>query len=178
MRNPYITNSMVPIVRNLPFFRDRGLQDNAIADCLSLMTFKEVKQDNFVIEYGTVGDEFYVVLDGECEILVPDKATDEFNQINFELRCLREQLEKQFSEVQLFLSYQSQLMMKKQLEEQDEDAHLDHRQSQRRYTRVIHEEIPQAIQERLIQINESIAATKRYIWRRNYELMIPINKLG
>ena len=101
------------MVRNLPFFKDRGLQDTAIADTLSLMTYKEVKKDDFVIEYGTFGDEFYVILEGLCEILVPDKASDEFKEVNFELRCLREQTDKLYSEVQLFLQYHTQLTLKK-----------------------------------------------------------------
>lgn len=63
---------MIPIVKNIPFFRDRGLKDTSIIETLSLMTYKEIKADEFVIQYGTFGDEFYVILEGECEVLVPD----------------------------------------------------------------------------------------------------------
>ena len=36
------------------------------------MTFKELEADEMVIEYGSFGDEFYVILSGECEVMVPD----------------------------------------------------------------------------------------------------------
>ena len=75
----------------MPFFKDRGLRDNAIADTLSLMTLKEVEQDEFVIEYGTFGDEFYVLLEGDCEVLVPEKSQQsDLKQVNFDMRCYKD----------------------------------------------------------------------------------------
>ena len=38
------------------------------------MHYKEAEQGDLIIEYGTKGDEFYVLLEGECEVLVPDQA--------------------------------------------------------------------------------------------------------
>jgi len=40
---------MIPLVKNIPFFRDRGLKDTSIIETLSLMTYKEIKADEFVI---------------------------------------------------------------------------------------------------------------------------------
>ena len=74
---------IVPMIKNLPFFKDRGLKNTAIAETLSHMTYKHVKKDQFVIEYGDTGDEFYLILDGECEVLVPPKQMDELKQIQF-----------------------------------------------------------------------------------------------
>ena len=66
-------------MKRLHFFKERGIKDNAIADMLSFLTFKEVKKDEFVIEYGQAGDEFYIILEGQCEFLVPDQQDDEFS---------------------------------------------------------------------------------------------------
>lgn len=33
---------LVPFVKNIPFFKDRGLKDTAITETLSLMTYKEI----------------------------------------------------------------------------------------------------------------------------------------
>ena len=52
------------------------------------MTFKEVKKDDFAIEFGTYSDEFYLILEGECEVLVPDKQNDDFKRVNFEMKML------------------------------------------------------------------------------------------
>ena len=73
LRPIFQINMIVPMVKNLPFFKDRGLKNTAIAETLSHMTYKHVKKDQFVIEYGDTGDEFYLILDGECEVLVPPK---------------------------------------------------------------------------------------------------------
>ena len=70
-------------MKGIPFFKDRGLKDSAIVDTLSLMTYKEMKADEFVIQYGTFGEEFYVVLEGECEVQVPDKnSIDQMKKVN------------------------------------------------------------------------------------------------
>jgi len=45
------------------------------------MTLKEVPKDEFIIQYGEIGDEFYVILEGECEILIPDKNSDDFKEV-------------------------------------------------------------------------------------------------
>jgi CRP-like cAMP-binding protein len=84
------------VVKNLPFFMDRGLKETSILDALSLMTYKEVKKDDFVIEFGTFSDEFYLILEGECEVLVPDKESDDFTRVNFEMKVLEDQLKKNF----------------------------------------------------------------------------------
>ena len=76
-RSTFQINKLVPLVKDLPFFRERGLKDNAISDTLRLMHYKEAEADELVIEYGTMGDEFYVLLEGECEVLVPDQHTGE-----------------------------------------------------------------------------------------------------
>ena len=80
-------NKIIPLVKNIPFFKDRGLKDTAISETLSHMTYKEVKKDEFIIECGTFGDEFYLILEGECEVLVPDKQSEVFKEINFEILC-------------------------------------------------------------------------------------------
>ena len=56
------------------------------------MKYKEVKKDDFVIEYGSDGDEFYLILEGEVEVMVPDKDTDDFKVIDKELKLVQKKL--------------------------------------------------------------------------------------
>jgi len=44
-RSQFVVNSLIPFCKTQPFFKDRGLNDAAIAEVLSLMSYKEVKQD-------------------------------------------------------------------------------------------------------------------------------------
>lgn len=85
-RSVFQIRELVPLVRNLPFFKERKLKDSAINECLSLMTLKVAKKDEFVIEYGTFGEEFYVILEGDCEVLVPNQQTDDFQNVTKEKR--------------------------------------------------------------------------------------------
>ena len=48
----------------------------------------------------------------------------------------------------------------------------------RRMTKVIQSEIPEAIRERSNACIEVIQSVKRFQWRKNYELMVPILLLG
>lgn len=98
-------SKLVSIVKNLPFFKDRGLKDAAISDTLGLMTYKEVNKDDFVIEYGTFGDEFYLILEGECEVLVPQRKDGILNIVNFELRSLKEKVKQHVKEIIAYEAY-------------------------------------------------------------------------
>ena len=79
----------MPLLKDLPFFKDRGLNEAAIQETMNLMTLKELKKDEFVIEYGSFGDEFYLIIEGECEVLIPDQDCNDLKQLDFELNCLK-----------------------------------------------------------------------------------------
>lgn len=64
-------NSLVPYCKTLPFFKNRDLSETAIAEVLALMTLREVNEDQFVIEFGDRGDEFFLILEGDVEVLIP-----------------------------------------------------------------------------------------------------------
>ena len=111
-------NKLVPLVKGLPFFMDRGLKDNSVSDTLALMTYKEAKKDDFIIEFGSYGDEFYVVLEGTVEVLVPDKASsDVYKKVCFEHGLLKSQLDGAAQEIETFQNYLDQLEIKKAKED-------------------------------------------------------------
>ena len=76
-------SKLVTLAKNLEFFHERRLKDTAISETLGLMTFKEARAEELVIECGAEGDEFYLILEGECEVLVPAGDSDEFGQADF-----------------------------------------------------------------------------------------------
>jgi CRP-like cAMP-binding protein len=61
------------LIQNIPFFKERGIQGQTLLDLVACMSFKTVKKDVYVVEYGDVGDEFYLILDGAVEVQIPDK---------------------------------------------------------------------------------------------------------
>ncbi len=44
-----------------------------------MMSYKEFDKDEFVIEHGTKGEDFYLILEGICEVLVPNKNNETYN---------------------------------------------------------------------------------------------------
>lgn len=55
-----------------------------------MMTYKEVKRDELIIEYGSEGKEFYLILEGETEVIIPDKDTEDFKEIDNELKLIQQ----------------------------------------------------------------------------------------
>lgn len=106
--------NLVPYLKDLPFFKERGLNEAAMTETLNLMTLKELKKDEFVIEYGSFGDEFYVIIDGECEVLIPERNGAALKEIDFKIKVLSESLEENLSEVDSFMAYGKQVSMRKQ----------------------------------------------------------------
>ena len=94
------------MVKNIPFFKDRGLKDSAIVDTLSLMTYKEMKADEFVIQYGNFGEEFYVILEGQCEVQVPDKhQLDQLKKVNQHIFLMKTKIENLMEDAEQIEAY-------------------------------------------------------------------------
>lgn len=162
-----------------PFFKDRGIKDQALGDLLNLMTLQEFKQDQFVVEYGQEGEEFFLILEGEVEILLTHKYQDEYNQICRLMRAQVMQVEKAYDEVHQYDNQSESLI--KQKEEQDKfnrQYTLVSKDTNRRFTQLIDTNIPESIQERFLSAIDKIEAVNRYSWRKKYELLVPGMILG
>lgn len=99
-RTPDKLNRVMPFVKELSFFRDKGLKDCSITETLSLMTYREAEADESIIQYDTFGDEFYVILEGECEVMIPDKKQEEVKAMIFELIQLEAKLKDTMKSVE------------------------------------------------------------------------------
>ena len=73
------------------------------------MTYKEVEAGELVIEYGTFGDEFYVILEGECEVMVPDKRLEEVKNLAIESSVFEERLKDARNDIESLESYLQEL---------------------------------------------------------------------
>lgn len=81
IRQPTKTRSevqhLLPQIKKLEFFKQRSLSDHSMADIFAIMKYKEVKKDDFVVQYGEEGNHFFIILEGQCEVLVPPKEDKE-----------------------------------------------------------------------------------------------------
>ena len=120
-RKPSELNRLIPFVKGLPFFKDRGLKDTAITETLSLMTFKQMRADEVVIDYGSFGDEFYVILEGEVEGMVPDKRVEEVKQMCFEANVWNDKLQEKIRDIESFECYLDELKQFNDNSDEEED---------------------------------------------------------
>ena len=58
----------VQTIKEVPFFAEKGLSENAMLEILNCMTVKQVPPVEAVVEYGDIGENFYLILYGEVEI--------------------------------------------------------------------------------------------------------------
>jgi hypothetical protein len=63
---------LIPLIKDIPFFKDRNLNGAMLLDIVSIMEYKSVQQENYVFEYGDLGDNFYLLLNGSVEVQIPD----------------------------------------------------------------------------------------------------------
>lgn len=83
-------SGLVPLIQEVPFFKERGLKGSNLVDVVSCMNYKSVEKDNFVFEIGEKGDLFYFILRGEVEVMIPNKEQiQDFKKVNNEIDTKR-----------------------------------------------------------------------------------------
>ena len=65
-------SQLVKQINDHPFFIERGMRDGQVFDMLQAMELQVGEPGHIVFEYGSTGDLFYMILDGEVEVLIPD----------------------------------------------------------------------------------------------------------
>ena len=58
-----------------------------------MMSYKEYEKDEFVIEHGEKGEDFYLILDGCCEVLVPNKKDEAYRNVSYQARFYQDMVE-------------------------------------------------------------------------------------
>ena len=169
-------NKLMSLVKNLPFFKDRGLKDAAICDTLRLMKYKHVKKGEMVIEWGSFGDDFFLILEGECEVLVPDAKDTIFNDLDYEMNNMKDRLKQTIVEYETFKLKKEQHIKL----QQERIAQLNSFYGTQNVDNAEAEEdkYGEAVFLRKDKCLEYIKAVKRFHWRKSYELMNPVLKLG
>jgi hypothetical protein len=59
-------------IKDIDFFKKRNLNEETMLEIVNCMNLLEMEKDEIVMEYGDIGQNFYLILQGEVEITVPD----------------------------------------------------------------------------------------------------------
>ena len=81
------------ILRNTKFFQERNILNDDLNIVVQGLTFEEMKQDDYVFRFGTLGDKFYIILKGSVRILIPVKDKTQKEQNPTKRKSIFEQTE-------------------------------------------------------------------------------------
>ena len=56
-----------------PFFKTRNMRDQQILDVLNCMDYSVMPEDRVVFESGSIGDLYYMIVEGIVEIQIVNK---------------------------------------------------------------------------------------------------------
>jgi len=63
---------LVPLIKDIPFFKERQIEGPILLDLVGCMEYMNCEKDQYVFEYGDLGEYFYLILSGSVEIQIPD----------------------------------------------------------------------------------------------------------
>ena len=79
-------------MKEIPYFKERGMEDMALHEVFKVMKLITVPSGKNVVEYGDIGENFYFILHGKVDILIPDhNKMLAFKQANKDMNDLREE---------------------------------------------------------------------------------------
>lgn len=63
-------NILVPLIREIQFFKSRQIQNNHLVDICTELRYELIPANDFVFYQGDYGDKFYVILKGKVQVLI------------------------------------------------------------------------------------------------------------
>ncbi|CAD8078627.1 unnamed protein product [Paramecium primaurelia] len=75
---------LVQMTQELPFFKQYQKQDNGLLihrECCKYMFIEKFQQSEVVFHLDTIGTKFYVILDGQVEVLIRRRGFDELESV-------------------------------------------------------------------------------------------------
>jgi signal-transduction protein with cAMP-binding, CBS, and nucleotidyltransferase domain len=69
-----LSDALIPMMRDIQFFKERGdVKEADFAEIGQCLTYEYFKNGNSVFEWGSVGDKFYIILQGVVSVQVPNE---------------------------------------------------------------------------------------------------------
>jgi len=59
---------LIKLVKDIPYFKERGMNDEAILEVIKVMKLMTAPLGKNVVEYGDIGENFYFILHGKVDI--------------------------------------------------------------------------------------------------------------
>jgi hypothetical protein len=65
---------LAEMVKDMPFFKDRGLTGPSLIEVVNCFTIENVEPNKTIMEYGDIGEHFYFILKGRVQMKIPDPS--------------------------------------------------------------------------------------------------------
>eukprot|EP00347_Sterkiella_histriomuscorum_P023519 403334331 len=64
---------LIPIVQNISFFKEKKIKARDLIEICQRLKYENISAQKNVIQYGEYGDRFYIILEGQVSVWIPDK---------------------------------------------------------------------------------------------------------
>lgn len=62
---------LVPLIKSIQFFRERDIQEADFTEIVHSLHYEYLPPDSYVFDFGSMGDKFYIILQGLVRVMVP-----------------------------------------------------------------------------------------------------------
>ena len=154
------------------------MNDEAMHEIVNALSLQLIPAGYFVFEHGSLGDQFYLILDGQVEIQIPEKKTiKRYEQVKFDLDTKIEAVQNSMADIAQIEEY-SRKCEEEKAEQDEADARNSVFRAERRFTKLVTIDIPKTIFQKKLRIHQLSNEIERLCKIKNYELMIPVNIYG
>lgn len=108
---------MIPLFKNIKFFKGEG--DDMMPEIVQRLTYEYFPRGKEVFEYGSIGEKFYIIIDGEVSIMVPNPDCRDFQRRHEEIIEER-RWKKEMQEQGKAIEAQIALAMKRKLKAEEQ----------------------------------------------------------
>eukprot|EP00347_Sterkiella_histriomuscorum_P019194 403342576 len=104
-------DKLVPYIKQIEFFSERDVKDQDFPDIVSCLTYEYLPAGKDVFEYGSIGEKFYIIIQGTVGVMIPNPDLKDFKKRydDQQKQKAQEQLQEQLMKQQKLRGQQSPL---------------------------------------------------------------------
>lgn len=72
---------IIPLIRNIKFFKEQNITGyDELTEISQCLTYEPMQRGKEVFEYGSIGEKFYMMIEGEVSVLIPNAECRDFKR--------------------------------------------------------------------------------------------------
>lgn len=70
----------MPMIKGIKFFKDQNIQENDLPEIAQGLNYEYIQRGQDVFEYGSIGEKFYMIMEGEVSVMIPNPECKDFKR--------------------------------------------------------------------------------------------------